>query len=363
MKAFILLVLFSVTAAAHAQPSQTPEPPDPDFNEEEMVRYLNETLPTLRPQQLILVEEQISIAEPVIYADTLRFDDGGVLYLTANTNKSILLVARKIILPPSGATAKIALRPNPRLDGEDGAAPAPAPAKRSRSSGKGAAGKDGDDGKPGQDGSTYHQPHLFIVSESMRLPNGAPPDELMKFIVDADGIDGGRGGDGGDGQNGQHGQDGRHGELDSLRICKKGARGGGRGGDGGDYGAGGLGGNGGAGGTIVFVVDSGLEDVVENIRARTRPGFGGRGGLNGEPGRGAKGGARGEWPGNCRGGSAGFTGNDGEAAQDRRSSDGLDSEKNGFVLLYTVEELPGIFKTANAVEANRLIGESDWSSP
>lgn len=361
MNFFKPIIFSAVLAFSTPAFAQEVVPPDPDFNEEEIVRYLNENLPRIRPKKLILVEDTIEIHDPIIYADTLRFDNGGVLRLRTSNSKSILLVARKIILPPSGAHATIVVTPAVVLDGAHASQHSALPAHDwPRSSGNGRHGTDGSDGNQGGNGRTYHQPTLFIVSETMRLPNGTPPDELMRFIVDADGIDGGRGGDGGDGQNGQPGQDGRHGEADNFGFCSSGPRSGGNGGDGGDYGPGGRGGDGGDGGTIVFVVHPDLEPVIDNVRARTRPGLGGRGGRHGVNGKSAGGGSRGSRPGRCDGARPGDKGADGTPKPTDFADTGSDSIKNGSILLYAVETIPEVFEIAELVESNRVLGEGEW---
>lgn len=314
------------------------------LSDSEIIEKLEVIRDTLQVKEILPVEGVLTVDEPVMFLETLKFEDGAVLELTAGNHERIFLLAKEVRLNGPDLKATIRYADIDPVNGTNAADRTGSPAKIGGRSGSPSTGSKGQDGIAGEGGEIRKLPTLWIVADDLQIRKS--PDAPFAFPdvrINVDGIDGGQGGAGGDGQKGGEGQNGRNGDT-NFGVCSQGAKAGGNGGRGGAFGAGGVGGDGGRGGDILFIVSSDFAEHVKDMRIVARGGLPGRGGINGNAGLGGDQGNRGSAPGTCdvpRGGGDGSAGT--SALHNSRANDGGSEGDRGRIRFVPYDEVASLF--------------------
>lgn len=315
------------------------------FTDDEIIAKLNEIVRATQVREILPVEDTVVVNEQFLFLETLKFEDGSVLELTAGDYDRIFLMAKEVRLNGPNLKATVRFTDRASINGAVGAAPSGPPAQIGGRSGSPAAGTNGANGRPGGPGMKRKLPTLWIVADDLqirKLPSA--PFAFPDVRIELDGVNGGEGGTGGEGQRGGKGQNGRHGSM-GFPGCNRSAKRGGNGGRGGNFGPGGIGANGGDGGNVLFVVSSEFAEHVKDMRMPARGGLPGRGGLNGKPGSGGSQGARGSKPGTCGVTGSSRNGHAGSAApHNSRAVEGAEEGSRGRIRFVLYEEVADLFE-------------------
>ena len=319
------------------------------LSNEGVIEKVEEIANSNQLREILSVEGVLTTDDSVFFLETLKFEDGGVLELTAGNKERIFLLAKEVRLNGPHLKAEIRYVDRSPLDGKAASDFTSAPAQITpRSNGTGVKGTDGSPGQKGEDGITRQLPTLYVVADDLQIRKlPTHPFAFPDVRINVDGIDGGRGGEGGNGQNGGKGQNGRHG-IKGFVDCKKSAKFGGGGGTGGAFGPGGVGGDGGNGGDIIFVVSAKFAEHVKDMRILSRGGLPGQGGINGLPGVGGETGDRGSKPGSCGvSGSASTKGARGQVAASLSAKDGELDGNRGRIRFVEYADVAELFTLGN----------------
>ena len=296
-------------------------------------------------KEILPVEGVLTVDRPLLFLETLKFEDGATLELPSGYER-VFLMSKEVRINGPELKATIRYADREPTHGDDAPAREGVPAGIPGRSGSPDTGRQGADGLPGGDGDTRRLPTLWIVADDLQIRKH--PDHPFAFPdirIDADGIVGGNGGTGGTGQQGGPGQAERN-HRDGFVDCREGPRRGGYGGRGGAYGPGGAGADGGPGGDIVFVVSSDFAEHVKDMRLVARGGLPGVGGLNGRPGPGGRQGRHGSTSSKCSsyGGSQRGPGAVGQAAEpNSRGPSGDQDGANGRFRFVIYEDVASVF--------------------